>query len=322
MRAPEFWEKDGVLGRALAPLGALYALAGRSRRRSARPERLPVPVICIGNVTSGGTGKTPTALKLADMLAAEGHKPWFLTRGYGGRIRGPVIVDPATHGPAQVGDEALLLAAVFPTVVARDRVAGGRLAIATGATVLVMDDGFQNPYLAKDLSILVFDGGVGIGNGRVIPAGPLRETLTEGVARADLAVIIGEDLTGLRQRLADRLPILSGSLVPNVEDAAALSGKRAVAFAGIGRPGKFFDTLKAVGVDLKLGVSFADHQVLKPADLADLRAKASRQQAILVTTAKDFARLPPAQRHDIAVLRVALEIEDPAPLSDALRRLR
>jgi tetraacyldisaccharide 4'-kinase len=322
MRAPDFWEKDGFLGRALAPLGALYARAGRFRRRSAKPERLPVPVICIGNVTSGGTGKTPTALKVADMLAAEGQKPWFLTRGYGGRMIGPVIVDPAVHGPEQVGDEALLLAAVCPTVVARDRVAGGRLAIASGATVLVMDDGFQNPYLAKDLSILVFDGGAGIGNGRVIPAGPLRESLAEGVARADLAVIIGEDLTGLRQQLADRLPILSGLLVPNAEDAATLRGKRALAFAGIGRPRKFFETLQAVGVDLSSAVSFADHQVLRTADLADLRAKAARQQAMLVTTAKDFARLPPAQRHDIAVLRVALEIEDPAPLLDALRRLR
>lgn len=320
MRAPEFWAKDGVAAQALAPLGALYALAGRIRRAAATPVRLPVPVICVGNVTVGGTGKTPTALAVADLLRASGHKPWFLTRGYGGREAGPLVVDPARQDATAVGDEALLLSAGFPTVVSQDRPAGGRLAVAQGADVIVMDDGFQNPSLSKTFSILVFDGGAGLGNGRVIPAGPLREPLAEAAAHADLALIVGVDATGLRTRLPAELPVLDATLIPNADDAAALAGKPILAFAGIGRPEKFFESLRDLGADLRGTVAFADHHPFTATELANLRAEALRLKADLATTAKDLSRLAPADRAGILVLRVVLTPDDPAGFAQRLNR--
>ncbi len=174
MRAPEFWQSDGALARLLAPLGAAYGLAGRLRRARARPAACGVPVVCIGNLVAGGAGKTPVALAVAGRLQDQGRAVQLLTRGYGGRARGPLRVEPGRQGAAEVGDEALLLAARAPTWVARDRAAGAAAAVAAGAEVLVMDDGFQNPALAKDLSLLVVDGASGFGNGRVMPAGPAR----------------------------------------------------------------------------------------------------------------------------------------------------
>lgn len=318
MRAPEFWAADGPIPRLLSPLGALYGLAGKLRRATVTPVRLPIPVICVGNLTAGGTGKTPTALAIADLLAKAGRKPAFLTRGYGGREAGPLLADPKRHDAESIGDEALLLAAAFPTIVARDRAAGGALAVEQGAKLLIMDDGFQNPALAKDFSLLVFDGGVGLGNGQIIPAGPLRESLAEGVARADLALIIGEDQTGLSQKL--RLPILTARLIPDSADVASLKGKPLFAFAGIGRPQKFFDSLTQSGLDLRGTAAFPDHHRFSVLELADLREKARAAQAALVTTAKDFVRLAPADREGLFVLRVTLTPDDPATFADAFRR--
>ncbi len=197
MRPPEFW--DHRVGRAsapllragLAPLSWLITAAGRWRWRRATPAKAPVPVICIGNVTLGGTGKTPLALALAALLQAQGHRPVFLSRGHGGRARGPLVVDPDRHDAALVGDEALLLAAAAPAIIARDRVAGARLAAAQNADLIIMDDGFQNPALHKDASLLVLDTQAGLGNGRVFPAGPLREPLADALARADALVAMG-----------------------------------------------------------------------------------------------------------------------------------
>jgi tetraacyldisaccharide 4'-kinase len=318
MRAPEFWLKDGPAARLLSPLGALYGLAGKLRRATVTPARLNIPVICVGNLTAGGTGKTPTALAIAALLAKAGKKPAFLTRGYGGRESGPLVVDPRRHDAESVGDEALLLTAAFPTIVAQDRPAGGALAVEQGADLLIMDDGFQNPALAKDFSLLVFDGGAGLGNGRLIPAGPLRESLAEGVARADLALIIGEDRTGLTRKL--RLPVLTARLIPDPTDIASLKDKRLFAFAGIGRPQKFFDSLTQSGLDLRGTAEFPDHHRFNPAELGDLRVKARAAGADLVTTAKDLVRLAAADRAGIQVLRVTLTPDDPAAFADAFRR--
>jgi len=312
MQAPGFWRRGGMPAVLLAPAGALYALAGRLSRRLARPARAACPVICVGNLLAGGTGKTPAALALAERLGALGRRPVFLTRGYGGVARGPLLVDPARHGAREVGDEPLLLAAAAPTVVARDRAAGAVLAAAQG-DVIVMDDGFQNPRLAKDLSLLVFDGGVGLGNGRCIPAGPLREGLAAGLARADACLLIGEDATGLAPRLAGR-PLLRAGLEPLDR---ALAGRRVLAFAGIGRPEKFFATLRALGAELAACRGFPDHHVYRPAELAALRAEAAAAGARLVTTEKDLARLPPAERRDVTALAVRLVFAD----RDALDRL-
>jgi tetraacyldisaccharide 4'-kinase len=311
MRSPEFWrEKPGLVAGLLAPVGAAWDAAGRLRRAVARPYRAPVPVICVGNLVAGGSGKTPVVLSLAEMLPGA-HA---VTRGYGGSLAGPVRVAPA-HAAGEVGDEALLLAARLPCWVARDRAAGIRAAVAAGAAAILLDDGFQNPTVEKDLSFVVVDAGYGFGNRRVIPAGPLRERIAPGLARADAVVVIGDgpDPDGLRP--AGR-PILRAGLAPVA--GARFAGKTFVAFAGIGRPEKFFATLLSLGATLAAAHEFPDHHPFRPAELAALREEAARLDATLVTTAKDWVRLDPAARAQIAVLQVEIAWRDPAALSALL----
>jgi tetraacyldisaccharide 4'-kinase len=273
-----------------------------------------VPTLCVGNATAGGAGKTPTALALLARLQARGRSPAALLRGYGGRLRGPVRVDPAQHDAAAVGDEALLLARAAPTWVARDRLAGALAAVADGADALVLDDGFQNPHLAKDLNLLVLDGAAGLGNGRVMPAGPLREPFGRALARARAVVLIGEDRHGLAGRLHGAT-VLNAELRPRGE--AGFAGRRLLAFAGIGRPGKVFETLERLGAELAATAAFADHHPYTEAELAELQRRAVRLDAELVTTEKDAVRLPPAWRARIAVLPVELAFVRPERL-DAL----
>ena len=313
MRAPGFWRRRGGLALLLAPLGGLYALGGALRRRLRRPVRAACPVICVGNLSAGGSGKTPTALALAERLAELGRRPVFLSRGYGGEARGPLRVEPGRHAATTVGDEPLLLAAAAPTVVARDRAAGAALA-ATMGDVIVMDDGFQNPGLAKDLALLVFDGGQGLGNGRCLPAGPLREGLAAGLARADACVLVGPDATGLAPRLAGR-PLLRA----RVEPLAPPPDGPLLAFAGIGRPEKFFESLRQAGARLAGTRAFPDHHAYRTEELAALRAAAAAAGAGLITTAKDLARLPPQARAGIAALAVRLVFEDRDALDLLLR---
>ncbi|HUZ62738.1 MAG TPA: tetraacyldisaccharide 4'-kinase, partial [Acetobacteraceae bacterium] len=241
---PAFWSDDGPLPRALSPVS--FLVAAITAHRMARPGwRAPVPVICCGNVTSGGAGKTTLALDLLARLAARGVAAHALLRGYGGRERGPLRVDPAAHTAARVGDEALLLAAIAPTWVSADRAAGAAAAVAAGAGAIVMDDGLQNPGLAKDVSFLVIDGASGFGNGRVLPAGPLREPVAAGAARCRAAVLIGPDRTGALSALPPCLPVLRADLA---SEAAVFAGQPVFAFAGIARPPKFFDGLEAAGL--------------------------------------------------------------------------
>jgi len=319
MRAPDFWQHDGTAARLLAPLGFAWQLAGATRRALTRPWRAPVPVICVGNLVAGGAGKTPVVLTLLTLLQARGLRPAALTRGYGGSATGPLPVDPRRHDAARVGDEALLLAAVAPTWVARDRVDGAREAIAEGAEVLVLDDGFQNPRLHKDLSLLVVDAGYGLGNGRVMPAGPLRETPESGFARADAVVLTGDGaFDSVVKHLPPGLPVLRARLTPR---DGRLAGRRVYAFAGIGRPQKFFDSLRDVGARVVGAEAFADHQPYDEATLRRLAAAASAAEAQLVTTAKDAARLGAAAPADLAVLDVRLVWEDKGALTRLLERL-
>ncbi|CAA7620104.1 tetraacyldisaccharide 4'-kinase [Magnetospirillum sp. UT-4] len=319
MRAPEFWRTDSLAARLLAPLSALYAGAVARRLAGTVPVRAPVPVICVGNIVAGGAGKTPVCLALADMLAARGARPHLLTRGYGGTEAGPRLVDPLRHDAARVGDEALLLAARAPTWVARCRPDGAVAAAEMGAGVVVMDDGFQNPSLHKDLSLVVVDGGYGFGNGRVIPAGPCREPVAIGLDRADAVVLVGDDQTGVLAVLAGRT-VLRARLVPGPE-AEALRGRRVAAFAGIGRPAKFFDTLAACGAELAAARSFPDHHPFARAEILRLLDEAIALDAIAVTTAKDAIRLPPDLRPRVMVLTVALQWEDTGTLDRLLGRL-
>ncbi len=318
MQAPDFWRRDGLLAHLLSPLGGVYHLAGVLRRAATRPWQAPLPVICVGNLVAGGAGKTPVALSLLEILRERGLKPAALTRGYGGAAAGPLRVAPGEHDAAAVGDEALLLAAAAPTWVARDRVAGAKAAAADGANVIVMDDGFQNPSLKKDLSLLVIDAAYGLGNGRVMPAGPLRETPASGFARADAVVVVGEHYIGETEKnLSKDLPILRARLQPR---DSTLAGQRVFAFAGIGRPEKFFDSLRGLGAELAGTESFPDHQPYTAATLARLRGAAQAAGARLVTTAKDAARLGTAAG-DIAVLDVALAWDDKEALLRLLEHL-
>jgi tetraacyldisaccharide 4'-kinase len=253
-----------------------------------------VPIICIGNLTVGGAGKTPAAITLAHLLRAEGETPVFLTRGYGGRLPGPVCVDAARHGGGDVGDEALLLARQFTAIVARDRPAGATMAVAAGASVIVMDDGFQNPSLIKDVSVLVVDAGRGIGNGRVLPAGPLRAPLSDQMAKAHALLIVGEGegASQLRRDAQARgLPVFSATLEPDRELCVELRTTRVLAFAGIGDPDKFFATLDKACIDAPIRRNFADHHHYTAADAATLLEQANMDGLTLLTTEKDLARM-------------------------------
>lgn len=275
----------------------------------------PVPVICVGNVTVGGAGKTTVALDLVRRLRARGLGVHVLLRGYGGRVRGPHWVRPGDSA-AHVGDEALLHAALAPTWIGGDRRLSAQAAVAAGAEVLVMDDGLQNPGLGKQLSLLVIDGGTGFGNGRVLPAGPLREPVAQAASRCQAAILIGDDLTGAAERLPPALPVLRASLVP-APDAAALRGCRVLAFTGIAVPDKFFTSLAGLGAEIAARRAFPDHHSFTAAERQDLFAEAERLGAIPVTTAKDAVRLPPAERARVRVLAITLEWQD-EPAVDSL----
>jgi tetraacyldisaccharide 4'-kinase len=320
MRTPAFWYRPpSAAARLLDPIGRLYGLAGRARFALSTAERAGAPVLCVGNLVAGGAGKTPVALALAERLGPRAVH--FVTRGHGGRERGPCRVDPARHAAADVGDEALLLARARPTWVARDRAAGARAAVAAGAEAIVLDDGFQNPGLGKDLSLVVVDGAVGFGNGMLVPAGPLREPVRRGLARAHVLVLLGEDRSGARAALAGGPPVLGARLEPTPE-ALAMRGLRAVAFAGIGRPEKFFDTCRGIGIELAETIAFPDHHPYGPADLARVEAAAERLGAVPLTTEKDLVRLPDALRARVRAVPVRVAWDDEAALDAILAPLR
>jgi len=317
MRAPEFWQRRGLAAILLSPLGVFYGASVARKARRALPYRAKAKVLCVGNLTAGGSGKTPVVLALGSALLARGKKIVFLTRGYGGSERGPLHVKGA-HTSAQVGDEALLLARVAPTIVARNRAQGAMLAEKLGADIIIMDDGHQNFTLAKDLSLVVVDGESGFGNGLMIPAGPLREPVAQGLARADAVVVMNPPMRNQEAaakrnfELSDFTgPILRARLAPQ---SAELAGRKLFAFAGIGRPEKFLASLNEAGVHITGSRFFADHHPYSEAELTALRRRGD-----LVTTAKDLVRLTARQRQGIAVLEVAANFDDdPAPLLDRL----
>jgi tetraacyldisaccharide 4'-kinase len=323
MRAPEIWSRNDAVSRlalaGLAPLGGLYNASVAWRARHARPYRARAKVVCVGGLTAGGSGKTPVAMAVADAAKALGLKPVFLSRGYRGRLRGPLEVDPRIHVAEDVGDEPLLLARVAPAVIARARDEGARLADALKADVIVMDDGHQNFSIEKDLSLVVVDAEEGFGNRRVLPAGPLRENVAQGLSRADAVVVVG---SGPLPRLDDfRGAILRARIEP--DRSVPLAGARLVAFAGIGRPKKFFDSLERLGATIIEAKAFGDHHAYAAADLAELKARARASDARLYTTEKDFARLSAEDREGISALPVRAVFDEPAQfhtLLDSLAR--
>jgi tetraacyldisaccharide 4'-kinase len=317
MRAPGFWVgSGGIAPLLLTPFSAIYAGA-TARRMARRGWQAPVPVICCGNATAGGAGKTTVALDIGRRLADRGIAAHFLLRGYGGSLKGPARVDPEAHDSTQVGDEALLLAEIRPTWISGDRGAGAQAAVAAGAQAIVMDDGLQNPTLEKDLSLLVIDGGFGFGNGRVIPAGPLREPVAAAAARSGAAVLIGKDETGALAQLPPGLPVLRARLVAGPE-AAMLAGQPVFAFCGIANPQKFFATLQEAGAVLAGREAFADHYPYDEGDLKELLGQAERLRAVAVTTKKDFVRIPAQFRSRVTVVTVGLAWEEPAAIESLL----
>ena len=309
---PGFWRRDGVVPRLLSPLSAITEVL--TARRVAKPGwRAPVPVICCGNVTVGGAGKTTVALDIGQRLLTQGRAVHFLLRGYGGSVRGPHRV-ASSDTAAMVGDEALLLAVVAPTWVGADRAASGRAAVTAGAEVLVMDDGLQNPSLRQDVALLVIDGASGFGNGRLLPAGPLREPVAAAASRCAAAILIGDDAHGVAAGLP--ITVLRASLVLGAE-VAELRDRHVVAFAGIARPDKFFGMLRSAGVVLADAVPFPDHHPYGEADI--VRLIGSANGGMLVTTPKDAARLPVAVRSRVQVVGVGLAWEPADAIETFLR---
>ncbi|MDD1527434.1 tetraacyldisaccharide 4'-kinase [Bradyrhizobium sp. WBOS7] len=331
MREPAFWYRPRSLASyALWPLGALYGAIAEWRMLRQGTDA-GIPVICVGNYHVGGAGKTPTVLALTKLLRALGETPVVLSRGYGGRLKGPVMVDCARHTAADVGDEPLMMARDVPVAVARDRLDGVALAKSQGATMIVMDDGFQNPRLLKDASLIVIDSERGLGNGEVFPAGPLRAPLQAQLARTDALVLIGDGRAAndVAAELAKRnKPELRARLKPDAASLARLVGRKVFAFAGIGDPERFFRTLRACGIEVVRTRAFADHHMFSREEIAALAAEALREQLTLVTTEKDLARLCGSEGvpDDIVPFAVHLEFDDPAKLrqliSDQLYKAR
>jgi len=319
IKTPDFWTSRGVIAALLLPAAGLWAAATAIRNRMTHETMAALPVICIGNFSAGGTGKTPVSSFLYDQLTGRGYKPAILIRGYGGTARQPLWVDHSLHHADDVGDEALMLAESRDVLVARDRVAGAALIAATGQhDLILMDDGLQNPYIAKDFAIGVFDGNVGIGNGWLLPAGPLRIGFHAGLKTIQAAIINGRDDTAIGASIRPHLPVFNGNLSPDQSIIDVFDSNPMLAFAGIGRPKRFFATLRDAGVNIVRELAFADHHPYSETDLVRLQEDANRFGATLITTKKDWVRLPAEWRERVGFLPVTLNLERADDLLDSI----
>ncbi|WP_298259659.1 tetraacyldisaccharide 4'-kinase [uncultured Litoreibacter sp.] len=324
MQPPEFWHRPaGLFSALLTPFGALYAFGTAWRLSRGTPSKIDVPVVCVGNINAGGTGKTPTVIALVQRLQSMGKTPHVVSRGYGGTLKVATRVNERHHKAEDVGDEPMLLAAFAPTWIGADRFEGAKLAVAEGADVIILDDGFQNPKLHKDVSLVVVDAARGFGNGKVLPAGPLREPVEKGLKRADMLLSIGP--AKAQRHFAETwgvppCPHLKGRLQP-LQTGMDWQGARVLAFAGIGHPQKFFATVKELGADVVKSEALEDHQPLSTALMTRLESEAAVLGAQLVTTEKDATRLPDDFRAKVLTVPVRLDIEDWSALDAALTKL-
>lgn len=315
MKTPTYWKNENILSVILLPLGWIYGLATALRLWIHTPQKVDAKVICVGNLTAGGTGKTPVAVSLAALLQQNGKNPYFVSRGYGGKLK-DVLVDPKRHTAADVGDEPLLLARQAQVVINPQRYEGALLAEQEGADYIIMDDGFQNPYLYKDFSFIVVDGNFGFGNGFCIPAGPLREFKGLGLKRANAVIILGEDKHNLSGSFG-KLPVFRGKTVAVSPSPLTYD---VVAFAGIGRPEKFYQSLRDCGFKIVATEDFPDHHFYSEAELQELLDLGKKYKAPVYTTAKDFVKIPPRLQSKFKVLEITIEWENPAELANFLLR--
>ena len=318
MKAPTYWKRDqgGFISNLLSPIGWLYGVGAQMNQSAATPIQAPAPVICIGNAVAGGAGKTPVALDIGKRLLSAGVNAHYLSRGYGGSEHGPHPVDIALDSAQRVGDEPLLLAHVAPTWIAKDRVKGAIAMVEAGAKTIIMDDGLQNPSLLKDISLCVIDGTYGIGNGRVMPAGPLREEFEQSLKKSNAVVIIGTDQAGITERIkciAPDMIILNAKIKAKPTDSD-ITTPPIHAFAGIAQPEKFFRTLSELGCKLARTTPFADHHAYTDAEISELIEAAKADKALLLTTEKDYVRLDTKWKSAIKPLGIRLEWKDEAPL--------
>lgn len=315
MKTPKHWQSKNILALILFLPSCLYAFATWLRIKTTTPKKVKVPVICIGNLTAGGSGKTPVSVSIAKILKQAGKKPYFISRGYGGNLS-DVEVDTNLHSPIEVGDEPLLLAKEAPVIVNHKRYEGAKRAINDGAEVIIMDDGFQNPALHKDKSFLVIDGNVGLGNMFPIPAGPMREFYSQGKKRADAVIILGKDKTSVADKFND-LPIFYGEVVPQTPKT---ENKNVVAFAGIGRPQKFYDSLQNCGFNIVKAFDFPDHYLYKSDDIKKIVELADDLGAEIFTTSKDFVKVPALYKNKINVLEISIKWQDEKKLSEFINK--
>ena len=302
MKTPAFWKTKNLIAKSLLPFGIIYSAATGLRLKMKSAQKIGLPVLCVGNLTAGGTGKTPVAIALASLLKNCGYNPAFVSRGYGGRLSN-ILVDPHVHTAKEVGDEPLILAREAPVSINADRYLAALNAQKNGANLIIMDDGFQNPGLYKNISFLVFDGGYGLGNGYPLPAGPLRENFAQGIKRASAAIIIGKDRYDIAS-LCKNLPIFSGKIVSQLPK---LSTRQVIAFAGIGRPQKFYDSLAEHNVKIVDTIDFPDHHFYTNAELRNMVEQAETSGAELITTSKDFVKIPPELQYRFKVLDIKIK---------------
>lgn len=314
MKTPAFWQHKTLLSTLLMPLSSLYEMVCTFSRLKTATVTLPIPVICIGGVTAGGAGKTPVALYFGKRLKAMNVNAFYLTRGYGGALAGPLRVDPEKHSAAEVGDEPLLLAEILPTIKCADRLEGAKLALKLGAETIIMDDGFQNPSLFKNLNVLVVDGRTGFGNGRLIPAGPLRERIAQAINRSHIVITVNRT-TRIPPFPKDK-PVFAATTFP--KDGALFKGKKIYAFCGLAYPEKFFEMLRTLGVKIVGNKAFPDHHPYSLPELNKMIVESSNQKAVLVTTAKDMVRVPQSLRDCMMVIELGLEMDNEVALDNIL----
>lgn len=310
MKTPTFWNKKNLFVYCLLPFSWIYHCVTTLRFKLKKPYKSHLPVICIGNLTAGGTGKTPVSIAIADILKQKGKNPFFISRGYGGKVKN-IIIHSYNNCAKEVGDEPLLLSKIAPVAVNPDRAEAAKLAVKSGADILIMDDGFQNPGLYKDISFLVFNGKLGIGNGAVIPAGPLRETFTSGIKRASALIIIGNDETDIAKKTD--LPVFFADITaeqPNIKN------KNIFAFAGIGYPEKFYNSLKKVGLNVVNTQDFPDHHFYTEKELNKIIETAQKQNLEIFTTSKDFVKIPTNMQKHFNVLNIQINWRDKKSVED------